>query len=162
MLERFSYPFEGWGITTDGERLIVSDGSATLRYLHPVTLEELHRVEVLATGLPLTYLNDLEWVEGEIWANIWQTDLVARICPRTGSVTGWINLIGLSREVRCHDYDEVLNGLAFDRNSGTLLVTGKHWPSLFELEIIGEGLPATSGGFKPGVVDRDSAAQVRG
>lgn len=136
LLEEFSYPTEGWGITHDGKRLIMSDGTSTLRFLDPETFEEIGRIAVHDQDRPVTRLNELEYIQGEIYANVWQTDHIARIAPYTGEVTGWIELAGLlSPEDRSEPVD-VLNGIAYDAENDRLFVTGKLWPWLFEIELI--------------------------
>ena len=136
LLEEFHYPTEGWGITHDGKSLIMSDGSSTLRFLDPETFEEIGRIEVRDKNGPVTRLNELEYVQGEIYANVWQTDRIARIAPDTGEVIGWIDLAGLlSPEDRSEPVD-VLNGIAYDSDTDRLFVTGKLWPRLFEIELI--------------------------
>ncbi len=130
----FSYPTEGWGLTHDGRRLIMSDGTATLRFLDPATLRETGSVEVRDEHGPVLRLNELEYVEGEILANVWQTDRIARIDPATGRVTGWIDLTGL-KPATDRPID-VLNGIAYDPATKRLFVTGKYWPSLFEIQVV--------------------------
>lgn len=135
LLQEFNYPTEGWGITYDGTRLIMSDGTATLHFLDPETFEEIGQVEVFDNDGPVTRLNELEYVQGEIYANVWQTDWVARVAPETGRVVGWIDLGGLlSAEDRSQPVD-VLNGIAYDAPTDRLFVTGKLWPKLFEIEL---------------------------
>ena len=124
---------EGWGITHDGEHLIVSDGSATLRFLDPETQQESHRVTVTSRGTPINYLNELEYINGEIWANVWYQDILVRIDPQTGNVNSVVNMAGLHPQRR--NRDEVLNGIAWDADSGRLFVTGKLWPNLYEIRI---------------------------
>ena len=139
LLREFNYPIdipEGWGITHDGNRLIMSDGTSILHFLDPETFEEIGRIEVVDKGSPVTRLNELEYVQGEVYANVWKTDLIARIAPQTGEVTGWIDLKGLlSPEDRSQPVD-VLNGIAYDAENDRLFVTGKMWPKLFEIELI--------------------------
>ena len=130
---KFNYPGEGWGLTHNERELIMSDGSPELRFLDPLTFKELRRVRVTAAGQPVAELNELEWVEGQVWANIWQTDRIARIDPRTGNVTAWIDLTGLLPERRSSD--DVLNGIAYDAAKKRLFVTGKLWPKLFEIQL---------------------------
>lgn len=130
---KFSYPGEGWGITHNGRELIMSDGSAELRFLDPLSFKELRRLKVTASGRPVAQLNELEWVEGEVFANVWQTDRIARINPRTGQVTGWIDLAGLLPQRS--GSEDVLNGIAYDAAKKRLFVTGKLWPRLFEIEL---------------------------
>jgi len=138
LLDTWSYPGEGWGLTTDGQRLIMSDGSHELRFLDPETLAEQGRVAVLdGDGQPVARLNELEWVDGEVWANVWQTDRIARIDPASGRLLGWIDLAGLlPDEDRAAQRVDVLNGIAYDPATGRLFVTGKWWPKLFEIELI--------------------------
>lgn len=131
----FRYSGEGWGLTNDGRSLILSDGSAWLRFLDPVTFKERRRIRVTAAGRPIDQLNELEWVKGEILANIWQTDLIARIDPTTGAIKGWINLAGLERAADGSRPDNVLNGIAYDRAGDRLFVTGKRWSKLFEIKL---------------------------
>lgn len=133
LLERIDYPHEGWGMTQNGEHLIVSDGTPVIRFLDPLTLAESHRIRVNASGRPLRYVNDVEWVAGEVWANIFYTDLIARISPETGEVLGWIDLTGLRGLVRAEPHQHMLNGLAHDPVAGCLYVTGKNWPSVIKL-----------------------------
>ena len=137
LLDTWTYPGEGWGLTTDGERLIMSDGTNELRFLDPETLDELGRVAVTdQQGNPVVRLNELEYVNGEVLANIWQTDWIARIDPATGSVLGWIDLSGLlPAEDRMQPVD-VLNGIAYDPATDRLFVTGKLWPKLFEIDLV--------------------------
>jgi glutamine cyclotransferase len=136
-LEFFSYPTEGWGLTTDGERLIMSDGTNRLYVRDPETFEQVAAIDVHEGETPVSRLNELEYVDGEIWANVWQTDLIARIDPATGDVVGWIDLRGLlsERERQRHEVD-VLNGIAYDPETGNIFVTGKLWPKLFEIELV--------------------------
>ena len=138
---RFAYPGEGWGLTRSDKALIMSDGTSELRFLHPVGLGEQLRVRVSADGKPVDQLNELEWVEGEIYANIWQTDRIARIDPVSGKVVGWIDLAGiLSAPERAGGVD-VLNGIAYDAKGKRLFVTGKLWPKLFEIKLVRQAQP---------------------
>ncbi|MCY4744151.1 glutaminyl-peptide cyclotransferase [Pelomonas sp. UHG3] len=132
---KFSYPGEGWGLAHNERELVMSDGSAELRFLDPLSFKELRRVKVTADGRPLTQLNELEWVEGEILANVWQTDRIARIDPKTGRVTGWIDLTGLLAGPQRPHPDAVLNGIAYDAKAKRLFVTGKLWPRLYEIQL---------------------------
>ena len=131
---RFSYVGEGWGLTHDGRNLIMSDGSDELRVLDPSTFTERRRIKVTAGGAPVGHLNELEVVKGEIFANIWMTDYVARIAPDTGRVTGYVNLRGLLTPVERARTD-VLNGIAYDAAHDRLFVTGKLWPKVFEIKV---------------------------
>jgi glutamine cyclotransferase len=134
----FRYAGEGWGLASDERHLYMSDGSATIRVLEPGTLRESRRIEVTAKGIPVERLNELEVVEGELFANVWGTDLIARIDPRTGNVVGWIDLEGLLPPgQRGTDNDEaILNGIAYDSRGRRLFVTGKLWPRLFEIGLV--------------------------
>ncbi len=130
---KFNYAGEGWGLTHNDKELIMSDGTPELRFLDPLSFKELRRVKVTADGRPIDELNELEWVDGEVYANIWQTDRIARINPKTGVVTGWIDLAGLLPQRRSSD--DVLNGIAYDAKTKRLFVTGKLWPKLFEIQL---------------------------
>jgi glutaminyl-peptide cyclotransferase len=134
-LGTFRYPGEGWGLTRDRDRLIMSDGTATLRFLDPRTQQEKGHLNVRSGGMPLTGLNELEYVQDEIFANLFQTDWIARISPYTGAVTGWIDLRGLLPEADRRIPVDVLNGIAYDARGKRLFVTGKLWPKLFEIEL---------------------------
>lgn len=137
LLETFTYSTEGWGITSDGQRLIMSDGTSTLVFRDPDTFAELGSVDVTDGGQPVTLLNELEWVDGEVWANVWQSDMIVRINPETGAVVGWIDLTGLLQpEDLAGGAVDVLNGIAIDDASGQLFVTGKLWPVIYEVVLI--------------------------
>ena len=143
LLDTFRYPTEGWGITHDGTRLIMSDGTQTLRFWDPETLVEIGSVEVYANAAPITRLNELEYVQGMVLANVWQTDLVAVIDPLSGQVAAWIDLRGLLEPGDYAEPVDVLNGIAYDAGSQRLFVTGKLWPKLFEIELLSPtGAPA--------------------
>lgn len=131
----FSYHGEGWGLTHDGKRLVMSDGTASLRFLDPATLKETGRLQVREGAAPVHNLNELEIVKGEILANVWQSERIARISPSTGQVTGWIDLRGLLTPREAQGAD-VLNGIAYDAANDRLFVTGKLWPKLFEIRIV--------------------------
>jgi len=139
----FTYKGEGWGLTQDGKHLIMSDGSSYLRFIDPATRKEISRLQVRDGGKPVERLNELEYVKGELLANVWQTQRIARISPKTGQVLGWIDLSGLltPREAETAD---VLNGIAYDAQQDRLFVTGKQWPKLFEIKV----LDATPAGRK--------------
>lgn len=130
----FTYRGEGWGLTYDGQHLIMSDGTAFLRFLDPATQKEVSRIEVKDGTTPVGNVNELEIVKGEVFANIWQTERIARISPKTGQVTGWIDLTGLLTPREAQEVD-VLNGIAYDAAGDRLFVTGKLWPKLFEIKI---------------------------
>jgi glutamine cyclotransferase len=136
---RFHYPTEGWGLTHDGQRLILSDGSSSLYFLDPTTFRETGRIRVFDHRGPVDRLNELEYIGGEIYANVWRTDRIARISPLTGEVVGWIDLSGLLEPNAEHDSVDVLNGIAYDFANERLFVTGKLWPKLFEIELIRPG-----------------------
>jgi glutamine cyclotransferase len=136
LLGQFNYPTEGWGITHDGKSLIRSDGTSTLYFLNPETFEETSRIEVADGDGPVSGLNELEYVQGQIYANVWRTDRIARIDPKTGKVTGWIDLAGLLGMEARGQLVDVLNGIAYDTENGRLFVTGKLWPKLFDIELI--------------------------
>lgn len=133
-LGTFSYLGEGWGLTQDRRRLIMSDGTSNLRFLDPVTFVELGTIRVTDNGAPVTNLNELEWIRGEVFANRYLTDLIVRIDPNTGEVIAWINLSGLL-DPRPSGAG-VLNGIAWDDAGERLFVTGKRWPYLFEIELL--------------------------
>jgi glutaminyl-peptide cyclotransferase len=135
----FSYSGEGWGLTHDGKRFILSDGTNQLRFLDPETFREVGRVTVLDGSTPVRDLNELEYVRGEIYANVWHTDRIARISPETGRVVRWIDLRGLMSGGFKLDAEAVLNGIAHDPARNRLFVTGKLWPRLFEIEVIQRG-----------------------
>jgi len=139
-LRRFSYAGEGWALTQNGRQIIMSDGTPQLRFLDPDTLKEVRRLTVTADGQPVKNLNELEWVKGEILANIWLTNFIARIDPRTGKVTGWIDLTGLMNPAELGgDPDAIPNGIAYDAAGDRLFVTGKRWPKLFEIKLVKRG-----------------------
>jgi glutamine cyclotransferase len=131
----FKYTGEGWGLTQDGKRIIMSDGTAELRFWDPETLRETGRITVTdSNGQPVGNLNELEWIKGEVYANVWQTDRIVRIDPRTGRVVGWINLAGLWPG--SDNLEKTLNGIAYDAQRDRLFVTGKKWPKVFEIRLI--------------------------
>lgn len=130
------YPGEGWGLTSDGEKLYLSDGSATIRRLDPATLKREGAITVTLRGEPLDFLNELEWIDGKIWANIYTTDYIAIIHPETGVVEGLINLEGLLPEAERTPETDVLNGIAYDAETERIWVTGKNWSRLYEIKLI--------------------------
>jgi glutamine cyclotransferase len=131
----FTYSGEGWGLTEDGVGLVMSDGTDSLRFLDPETFAERRRLKVTAIGEAVRNLNELEFVKGEIFANVWMTDYVARIDPTSGKVTGWIDLRGLLTD-RERASTDVLNGIAYDSAGDRLFVTGKWWPKVFEIKLL--------------------------
>jgi glutaminyl-peptide cyclotransferase len=132
----FHYPTEGWGITNDGQWLIMSDGSATLFFLDPSTFTLHHRILVTDKNGPVRNLNELEYVKGEIWANIWRDNRIARIDSKSGEVTGWIDLTGLVAMAAPGENENVLNGIAYDAENDRIFVTGKRWNQLFEINVV--------------------------
>jgi glutaminyl-peptide cyclotransferase len=138
LLRRFSYPGEGWGLTTNGKsnEIFMSDGTPEMRVLDSVTLTEKRRFTVHDGDTPISQLNELEFVDGEIFANVWQTDRIARISPKSGAVVGWIDLTGLLSPIYRLEPGAVLNGIAYDSNRKRLFVTGKLWPSIFEIRLV--------------------------
>lgn len=136
LIKEFNYSTEGWGITHNGKYLIISDGTSTLHFLNPENFEEIKRIEVFDNNGPVSRLNELEYVRGEIYANVWQTDNIARIDPDTGQVVGWIELKGLLNSKHFDEPVDVLNGIAYDAENNRLFVVGKLWPHLFEIELI--------------------------
>lgn len=135
-LRTFSYPGEGWGLTTDGHNLYMSDGTPEIRVLKPDTFKEIRRIKVHDGTVPVQELNELEYINGEIFANVWQTDKIARISLRTGKVVGWIDLAGILSPVYRRTADAVLNGIAYDAKGKRLFVTGKLWPNLLQIELV--------------------------
>jgi len=131
----FTYSGEGWGLTTDGQSLIMSDGSDRLRFIDPDSFVTKRIIAVTAAGRPLNRLNELEYIKGEIFANIWQTDFVARIDPTSGKVVGLINFTGLLPPAERDPSTDVLNGIAYDPAGDRLFITGKRWPKLFEVRL---------------------------
>ena len=140
LLRTFSYTGEGWGLTQDGKSIILSDGTATLRFLDPTTFKVQRRVTVTDHGKPMPpdQLNELEYVHGQIYANLWHTDRIARISPATGKILGFINLAGLLSDAERSTPEAVLNGIAYDSEHDRLFVTGKLWPKIFEIKVIPE------------------------
>ncbi len=147
LLRTVHYTGEGWGLTQDGKDLIMSDGTANLRFFDPETFREVRTVIVRDRGRPVTELNELEYVRGEVYANIWHADRIARISPATGDVLGWIDLKGLPPASERTDPEAVLNGIAYDAQENRLFVTGKLWPKIFEIQVV------------PGAVGRGTAGR---
>jgi glutaminyl-peptide cyclotransferase len=131
----FRYGGEGWGLTRDGKRLILSDGSSRLRFLNAGTFQATGGVVVTDRGSPVRDLNELEFVRGEVFANVWHTDRIARIAPASGLITAWIDLSGLFPSASRSDPEAVLNGIAYDATRDRLFVTGKRWPRVFEITL---------------------------
>lgn len=131
----FYFDGEGWGLTHDEQRLILSDGTSQIRFLHPASFSSTKTITVLDQGQPVRDINELEYVHGEIYANIWHTDRIARIDPNTGKVIGWIDLTGLLPAEERGNSEAVLNGIAYDEKGDRLFVTGKLWPKLFEIRL---------------------------
>jgi len=132
----FNYPGEGWGMTNDGKRIYMSDGTSQIRVWDPATLKEVRRVTVKDGSREVTALNELEFVRGEILANVWQTDRIARISPADGKVLGWIDLNGILPKAEHPEADSVLNGIAYDAAGDRLFITGKLWPKIFEIKLV--------------------------
>ncbi len=132
----FNYQTEGWGITHDGEHLIMSDGSHIITFRDPDSFEAIGQIETLDRGMPIDKLNELEYINGEIWANVWLTDQIVRISPETGEVVGWIDLAGIYPDDDPANPDDVLNGIAYDQETDRLFVTGKLWNALYEIRLI--------------------------
>jgi glutaminyl-peptide cyclotransferase len=137
LLRTFKYEGEGWGLTHDKKQLIMSDGTSYLRFLDPNSFRETRRIRVTdETGLPIEKLNELEYLHGEVYANIWQSDEIVRISPSTGKVLGWIDLSGMIDKRELESADAVMNGIAYDSIGDRLFVTGKLWPKLFEIRVV--------------------------
>ncbi|MDO1529986.1 glutaminyl-peptide cyclotransferase [Fulvimonas sp. R45] len=138
-LARFAYPGEGWALTTDGSYLYMSDGTPVIRRLDPNTLQQVGSIHVTADGKPLENINELEWVKGQLFANVWLTTHIARIDPASGKVVGWIELGGLVPKADSlgDPVNDVLNGIAYDAKHDRLFVTGKCWPKLYEIRLTG-------------------------
>lgn len=135
LVQEFTYDTEGWGLTYDGKNLILSDGTSDLFYFDPQTFRPIKKLAVRMNGQPIRELNELEFIEGEIWANVWQTDLVLRIDPSTGQVTSFLNLKGILAPSDRKGNEDVLNGIAYDAEQKRIFVTGKLWPRVFEIKV---------------------------
>jgi glutamine cyclotransferase len=136
LIKQFSYTGEGWGMTRTAKELITSDGTSTLRFRAPETFEELRHIEVKDGASAVNQLNELEYIHGEIYANVWHSDRIARISPRDGHVIGWIDFTGLLPDDQRVNGESVLNGIAFDAQHDRIFVTGKQWPKIFEIKVI--------------------------
>jgi glutaminyl-peptide cyclotransferase len=133
---QFHYDGEGWALTQNGRQILMSDGTPEIRFINPQTLKETGRITVTLNGKPIRNVNELEWVKGEIFANVWQTDWILRIDPHDGRVVGLINLAGLlPPSDRVPGHTDVLNGIAYDAKGDRLFVTGKNWPKLYEIRL---------------------------
>jgi glutaminyl-peptide cyclotransferase len=132
---KFSYQGEGWGLTTDGKSLIMSDGTPVITYMNPKTLKVIRNIKVQDGERPVNNLNELEFIRGEIWANVFLEDVIVRISPQTGKVLGWINLNQLNAMLPVSSRRDVLNGIAYDQEGDRIFVTGKFWPKLFEIKV---------------------------
>jgi glutaminyl-peptide cyclotransferase len=135
-INQFTYSGEGWGMTRTDKELITSDGTATLRFRDPNTFKETHQIVVKEGNIRVAKLNELEFIKGEIYANIWHSDMIIRISPRDGHVIAWIDLTGLLPSDQMVDAESVLNGIAYDPQHDRLFVTGKQWPTVFEIKVI--------------------------
>jgi len=136
LMGSFNYSGEGWGMTNDGKQIYMSDGTSQLRVWDPATLKEIRRITVKDGSREVTALNELEFVRGEILANVWQTDRITRIGPKDGKVLGWIDLGGILSKTDRPGPEAVLNGIAYDAAADRLFVTGKLWPKIFEIQIL--------------------------
>jgi len=134
-IRQYSYAGEGWGLTNNGNDLYMSDGSSEIRVIDSTNFKEKRRIKVHDGSKPVDQLNELEYIDGELFANIWQTDRIARISPQTGEVMGWVDLSGLLSSVYQRPKDAVLNGIAYDAAHKRLFVTGKLWPNVFEIKL---------------------------
>ncbi len=135
LLRRFTYQTEGWGLTCDGKMLIMSDGSSNLTYIDPVTFAPLRKLAVTMNGRPMDSLNELEFIEGAIWANVWQTNLILCIDPGTGRANTYLDLTGILPDKMRTGREDVLNGIAYDARKKRIFVSGKLWPRLFEIRV---------------------------
>jgi glutaminyl-peptide cyclotransferase len=131
----FRYAGEGWGVTMVGDSLVLSDGTSELRFFDPATMAEQRRVTVRFGSRPLAMINELETIDGEIWANVWMTDMIVRIDPASGAIRAWVDLSGLKEDAGAIGHDSVLNGIAWDSDKKRLFVTGKYWPKLYEIAL---------------------------
>jgi glutaminyl-peptide cyclotransferase len=143
-LHTFHYPWEGWGLTQDGKNLILSDGTSTLHFLDPDTFKQVRSIKVTDHGRAIDQLNELEYIHGQIYSNVWHTNRIAIISPATGDVLRWIDLAGLLPPGSVTDPEAVLNGIAWDAAQNRLFVTGKLWPKIFEIKVIPESAKPTT------------------
>ncbi|QEE30932.1 glutaminyl-peptide cyclotransferase [Terriglobus albidus] len=135
-IRRFTYEGEGWGMTRSSQEIITSDGSAKLSFRDPITFKVRRTITVRDGGRPVTQLNELEFIKGAIYANVWHSDRIARISPATGRVLGWIDLTGILPADQRRDSESVLNGIAYDAKQNRIFVTGKNWPKIFEIQAV--------------------------
>jgi len=142
LLRNFTYPTEGWGLTFDGKHLIMSDGTDNLYFLDPITFQRTGQIQVHDANTTIANVNELEYINGEVYANIWLTNKIAIIDPDTGQVKAWINLTRLPAENNSNP-NAVLNGIAYDQQNNRLFVTGKNWPSLYQIKVIPQTNPST-------------------
>jgi glutamine cyclotransferase len=140
----FRYPGEGWGMTRDRSSIVLSDGTSSLRFMDPVTFKERRRVSVSFRGKPITMINELEWIDGEIWANIWMTNMIARIDPATGVVRSWVDITAIADLQPKGNPDAIANGIAWDATNRRLYVTGKNWNAIYQIAV-----PGLAGGRRP-------------
>jgi glutamine cyclotransferase len=143
LVKQFAYTGEGWGMTRTAKEIITSDGTSVLRFRNPDTFQETRHIDVRDGAKPVAQLNELEFIKGEIYANIWHSERIARISPRDGHVIRWIDLTGILPDNQKVDAESVLNGIAYDAQHDRLFVTGKKWPKIFEIRIVPQ--PAKSG-----------------
>ncbi|HYR44310.1 MAG TPA: glutaminyl-peptide cyclotransferase [Terriglobia bacterium] len=136
IISSFNYPGEGWGMTNDGKQIYMSDGTSQIRVWDPAALKEVRRITVKDGSREVTALNELEFVRGEILANVWQTDRIARISPADGKVLGWVDLSGILPKADHPEAESVLNGIAYDAAGDRLFITGKLWPKIFEIKLL--------------------------
>lgn len=134
-LGTFRYAGEGWGVTMVRDSLVLSDGTPELRFFDPATMAEQRRVTVRFAGRPVAMINELETIDGQIWANLWMTDVIVRIDPATGTIVSLVDLSGLKADAGAGGTDSVLNGIAWDTKAKRLFVTGKYWPKLYEITL---------------------------
>ncbi len=156
LLGRFGLAGEGWGLTNNGDQLIYSDGTATLRFLDAQTLDVKKTVTVTRNGRPQTRLNELEWIHGRIWANVWQTDDIVIIDPQSGAVESRLDLAGLLPASARRPDTDVLNGIAYDRDNDAVWVTGKHWPFLYRIRTVSPGSTRACDDARKGATVRES------
>jgi glutamine cyclotransferase len=135
-INKIYYPTEGWGLTTINDRIVMSDGTNVLYFYEPEMFTSVSRIEVFDNKEKVDSLNELEYINGEIWANIWMSDRIARIDPASGKVIGYIDLKGILKDPETDTSVKVLNGIAFDKDQNRIFVTGKNWPKLFEIKVI--------------------------